>query len=497
MGASKYKKVRNEERSSGVVSAREAAAQEAQKAQKKTRTLTIVGIAALVLLTVAVILINSSFFDTRCAALKIGDTSYSAAEVRYAKQTAYNNFLNSYGELAGYFLDTSAPLDEQSCAFNPEISWNQYFLEQGIDYLKQTTALYNAAKAEGRTLSEEDAAVIESNMNMIGLYASAYGYSVDGYIAALYGEGNSEKTMRSMMERSLVASAYAAEKSEEFSSSFTDAELEEYYKENRDSYSTVSYLTAQLPFETDEEGNPVSEEEKTAAKASADAILAACDGTAESFRAAVLAETGAEAIESGSVISNAGDASEWFASAERKEGDVTSVEESTCYRVYCYQSFDDNTYKTVSARHILVQVVDADEDGIFSDEEKQGAKETIEAIRDEWDGTEENFIELVGKYSEDPGSVDNGGLYENIYHNQMVPEFNDFVFSGAKSGDSAIVYGESSSYAGYHLVYFVGEGDTYAHVLSRNALSDEAFSSWQEELMNGYEPEQAFMFRYV
>ena len=496
MGASKYKKVRNEERSSGTVSPREAAALEAQKAQKKTRTLTIVGVVALVLLTVAVILINSTFFDTRCTAVKIGDTSYSAAQVRYAKQTAYTNFMNSYSNLVGYFMDTSKPMDEQSCAFNPEITWDQYFLDEGLAYLKQTTALYDAAVAEGRTLSDEDAEVIDSNVQLIGLYASSYGYSTDGYIAALYGEGCNEKVLREMMEHSLIASAYSAEKSEEFSSAYTDAELDEYYAENREDYDTVSYLTALVPFVTDENGE-VKDDAKADAQKTVDAILAACDGTTDGFSAAVLAEAETEARESMGVISNTGDAKDWFVSAERAVGDVTSVEESTGIRLYCYLGTEDNSYNTVSARHILVKAVDADEDGVYSEEEKQAAKDTIESIREEWDGSEENFIELVGKYSEDAGSVENGGLYEGIYHNQMVQEFNDFVFSGAKSGDSAVVYGESSSYAGYHLVYFVGEGESYARTLARSALAGDAYQSWLDELTEGYEPESAFMFRFV
>ena len=496
MGASKYKKVRSEERSSGVVSARETAMLEEQKKQKKTQVLTIVGLVALVLLIAAVILINSTFLDTRCAALKVGDTSYSAAQVRYAKQTAYNNFVNAYSSVVNYFLDTSKPLDEQECVFNPELTWDEYFLEEGLNYLKQTTALYDAAKAEGRTLSEQDAAVIDSNIQLMSLYASNYGYSTDGYIAALYGEGNSEKTVRDMMERSLIASAYANEQNESMSASFTEAELDQYYTENSDSYNTVTYLTALVSATADENGE-VADADKAAAQETADAILAESDGTVESFQAAVLKQLGTDATESVSVLANLGSTQEWFTAADRAEGDVTSAEESSGVRVYCYLSSDDNSYNTVSARHILVKAVDADQDGVYSDDEKQAAKELIESIRDEWDGTEDNFIELVSKYSEDTGSVENGGLYEDIFRNEMVEEFNDFVCSGVKSGDSAGVYGESASYAGYHLVYFVGEGDTYAHVLSRNALGSEAYEAWQEELMSGYETEQCFMFRYV
>lgn len=39
-----------------------------------------------------------------------------------------------------------------------------------------------------------------------------------------------------------------------------------------------------------------------------------------------------------------------------------------------------------------------------------------------------NFDSLAAKFSEDPGSKDKGGVYENVPSGQMVPPFNDFIF---------------------------------------------------------------------
>ncbi len=38
------------------------------------------------------------------------------------------------------------------------------------------------------------------------------------------------------------------------------------------------------------------------------------------------------------------------------------------------------------------------------------------------------FDSLVVKFSDDPGSKDKGGVYENVYSGQMVPPFNEFLF---------------------------------------------------------------------
>ena len=155
------------------------------------------------------------------------------------------------------------------------------------------------------------------------------------------------------------------------------------------------------------------------------------------------------------------------------EGKVFSHSgDSGVYVVYILGT-ESNDYPTVNVRHILIKAVDADGDGTYSDAEKQTAYDAVKAIEDEWlaaGGTEEGFAALANEKSEDTGSNTNGGLYEQIYKGQMVTEFNDFCFGEREVGDYAIVYGENSAYAGYHLVYFSGENALYSRVLAENAL---------------------------
>ena len=111
--------------------------------------------------------------------------------------------------------------------------------------------------------------------------------------------------------------------------------------------------------------------------------------------------------------------------------------------------------------------------------------------------TEERFAELANEHSEDEGSNTNGGLYENIYHGQMVQEFNDFCFADHKTGDTDIVYGESGSYAGYHVIYYVGEGGLYSDYLAKTELQNTALNEWSTELNNACEVTEGFGFRFV
>jgi parvulin-like peptidyl-prolyl isomerase len=78
--------------------------------------------------------------------------------------------------------------------------------------------------------------------------------------------------------------------------------------------------------------------------------------------------------------------------------------------------------KTASVRHILLLT--------------QGKPETEKpAIRKKMEDLlarakkGEDFAALAKEFSEDPGSKENGGLYENFPRGQMVPAFNDAAFS--------------------------------------------------------------------
>lgn len=74
---------------------------------------------------------------------------------------------------------------------------------------------------------------------------------------------------------------------------------------------------------------------------------------------------------------------------------------------------------SASVRHILIN--GKTEDEVAAAQKK--ADSIIRVIR-----AKDNFEEMVVQFSEDPGSKDKGGKYENFSEGAMVPEFNDFSF---------------------------------------------------------------------
>lgn len=86
--------------------------------------------------------------------------------------------------------------------------------------------------------------------------------------------------------------------------------------------------------------------------------------------------------------------------------------------------------ETVDASHILISHIDAmnaDPTVTLSKEEaKERADNLLKQLQNGAD-----FAELANANSTDPGSNTNGGKYENIRPNQMVPAFDQYIFNNA------------------------------------------------------------------
>lgn len=82
----------------------------------------------------------------------------------------------------------------------------------------------------------------------------------------------------------------------------------------------------------------------------------------------------------------------------------------------------------VKASHILITYDDATRANPKEPRTKEEAEALAKDILSKAKAGQE-FADLAKEYSEDPGSVNNGGTYDNIAPGRMVPEFNDYIFN--------------------------------------------------------------------
>ena len=117
--------------------------------------------------------------------------------------------------------------------------------------------------------------------------------------------------------------------------------------------------------------------------------------------------------------------------------------------------------KVVDVRHILLcpqgGTTDSSGNTTYSEDEWAAAEKKAQQVLDLWNNgakDEEFFADLAELHTEDPGSAETGGLYENVKSGEMTEEFDAWCFDESrKYGDTGIV---RTTY-GYHVMFFSGE----------------------------------------
>lgn len=506
MSASQEKKKRREDGFDNVSEKREKRKKQESKT-KRTNAVQISIIAVVLLLIVAVFVVNSNLFYTGVSALDIGGTSYTTAQFNYFYNSAYLSFMTEYGDYASMFgLDTSKPLSSQQ--YTEEMTWADYFEQSALDTMKQLTFINDEAKKAGFELSQESKDQVAASIEELKSAYAVYGYnSLDHYLTSNYGKGASVEMVEELVTMSAVASEYSQSVVDGYE--YSESELEDYYTENKDTYDFITYRQFFFSGAADDEAGIDEETAMADAKDKAEAMAKAATSE-ETFSDLAYENAAEESKESyedseATLYTNQGQNlnssfSEWLLDSGRVAGDCEAIEASNGYYVIMYVERTDNHYNTRSVRHILIKA-EADEEGLFTDEAKAEALAGAEELYAEWqdgDATEDSFAALADEHSDDGGSNTVGGLYENIYKNQMVEEFNDFCFDeGRQYGDSGIVYGEASnSYAGYHIMFYVGKGELYSSYIAKSAKQNEDYGAWLEAGLENYEPVTKFAFRF-
>lgn len=135
--------------------------------------------------------------------------------------------------------------------------------------------------------------------------------------------------------------------------------------------------------------------------------------------------------------------------------------------------------KMIDVRHILLQPKDK------TDAALAACLAEAEALLQQWkdgEATEESFGALADEHTADGGSKGVGGLYENVYTGYMVKEFDAWCFDASrKVGDTGIV----KTTHGYHIMYFVGSGETW-YRLSKNEVLSEKSAELLETMTEPY-----------
>ncbi len=534
MSASNKKKLRKEQNAAALTEKQRMQQKEAKKLKAYSITFAVIML-AVVITAVAVMGItafkNSGITERNTIAAVVNDHEISSVEMTYyykdAISNTYNEWYSSYGDSTAQLvswmlnLDLSKPLGEQ--AYTEGGTWADHFMDMALENAKSNYAIYDLAMENGYKLPEDAQASLDENLYYMNMYAAMYGYSnLTDYLRALYGNGANEKTYTEYMNCTAIASAYYNDYYKTLS--YDDDDIREYEKDKYNNYSSYNFALYYVDNDAyltggtkDEEGKVTySNEEKGAAadQAYADSKALLTATNLDELNAAIAAlainaeKESVKANENKEVLySNLDEKyAQWLSEEDRKEFDITSIADEKTetnddgnevttvegYYVLMFLSRNDNTDPMSNVRHLLVAFEGGTEDDegnvTYSDEEKAAAKKKAEDLLKTWkdgEATEQSFSALVKEHTDDEGSAETGGLYENINPgSNYVPNFLNWSIDDArKAGDTDLVETEY----GYHIMYYVGDSElTYRDQMITTDLETEALEAWYNEVVGSY-----------
>lgn len=534
MSASNKKKLRKEQEAKQLTERQ----QQEQAEAKKLKVYTVSFLTAMILIVCTVVVIlgvrfvsNSGIIEKNTIAATVGGRELNTVELNYYYIDTINNFYQQWVEYydtsadtyikAVYGLDTTLPLDQQYTDDEKTETWADYFIDQAISQAQHDYAMYDLAKAEGFTLSEEHTTSFNSTVTMLETYASIYtSGDVDKYLSALYGSGASLETYKTYYERSTIASEYYTAHEDTFV--YTDEQRDAYQADKMDNYNSYSYTSCYLTYTdfrgegtTDEDGNTTYTDEQNNEAREKMAEAAKEMATATSLEE--LKEKAANApVSDGKSLSvteqtdvlhtdvSTSALREWLSAEDRKVGDIAAIpNESTTtdadgnettvtngYYVVIFNGVTDNTTAMADIGYIFVPYEGGTEDEesgeiVYSDEDKTNTRTTVEGYLKQWQEGEQTVAsleELANSLIEEE-SATAGGLVENLNPaSGFADEIMTWALDEARvSGDTNIVEADD----GFYLLYYSAKSAlNYRHYMIDTEMRAEDYAEWYENAID-------------
>ncbi|MHB1484571.1 MAG: peptidylprolyl isomerase [Saccharofermentanales bacterium] len=411
-------------------------------------------------------------------------------------------------------------------------TWKEYAFDLAAKAIVEMNIQNDLAVAAKMELSNDEKVAVDNIFDNL-IKETGDAVKADKYLIEAFGKNVTIATLKPVFLKQQLAAKFAEKKATELA--VTDQEIKAEYDANKDKYESVTFRIAFFETET-KDGATTSETTKfdANAKTAAETFLskAADESTFKTLAAAkTIADeklkyskmTAAEkktadadkvktdkaeatkisamtpeekiAYETGkanqdtsilrglkreNIESVSPDMAAWLYDAARKSGNKKAFSVTGGYYSVYFVS-RDTSFNLPSVRHILISPnkdKNVSNGDVFTVAEWTAARKKAQDLLKQCTSLEK-FISLVKANSTDTGSVDNGGLYENVQFGQMMPEFNDWAFDPArKADDQAIV---RTDY-GFHIMRYIGK--TTSTSLSQNkatiktALSQKKYTDF-------------------
>ena len=521
--------------------AKKQAEKEAKKAnEKKGKRWIKIGTTILVIALALLIFFFSLFgvFDRQGHAIKYKDGSHAkvtGAEYEYYYRMYYNYYANLSEQYEQQYSNYFGPGSGKSMTgfdyekkpseqkfkspqgqnetvpkkYGANPTWADYFEYKAIEDSESSAKVYKIAEKKGYKLTKSEQKQLDDFIAELKDSAKQNEYSLDAFLRSNYGRGMTEKLLRKIYTKQTITQRYLNDQKAKFESKVTPSEMKKEFKNNSKDYTTISvryYQISDTIAASKAEKMSKSQKNKINAKNKKKAAAFVAKATDANF--SELASQYATGTEKSSVKSDAsyttlGDttysslssyitpkAADWAFAKSTKVGDKkvfakTDSNGLTSYAVVLLSQGQttDNSYP-VAVRQILVKSGTDSSTGetVRSDKAAKALADKILQKYQSGKHTEAAFSALAKKYTEDDGSKENGGLYEDVTpDSQYVTSFKNWALGGHAVGDVAIIKTEY----GYHIMYYVGKSQYPKYMEDvKDAVANKKYDAWYNKIVN-------------
>ena len=276
------------------------------------------------------------------------DFYYGIAKTNSLNTTLYGSM--TYGDYYTSYMGYKTSQSDKSQEYSTDYD---FFANSAVSTIKETKALLKDADANGFTYDNEDADYDEF-IGKLKDAANEADTSYSDYLKQMFGKRATEKRVKECLKDYLKSTAYQEKLTETLAAS--DSEVSAYYEDNKDTYDKFEYRMFKVKAESSDSSDMANAKETANSFASGVSseldfinqcrkFAEAGDDTYADDAASLVTETKKSNIEEA--------CADWIASSDRKEGDLTVIEDddNTCfYIVYyisrSYDGSDDDAIKS-------------------------------------------------------------------------------------------------------------------------------------------------------
>lgn len=363
-----------------------------------------------------------------------------------------------------------------------------------IDELVAVNSYYVKAVEEGYTLSEEDIAEIEANIDSINASAEAYSTTADEYIADNICKGYTMEQFRAYLEKQYLAQKYYSENLDKITAEYEDGkgadEIQAKYEDERVTYdlSDVLYWYFDSTDETAEDNADAIVDKVKDGMDFADAV-AEVTGDTDSEPKSIKGHT-----KSVVTANFSADAADWIFETKDDEyengtGAVTTLEaDSMIYVLYVVNAPARDESIPVTVNYIKVDV--STDTTVKSEDELQlSAKATATKIFGEFessDKTADEFTALMNTYSAGSDTLVTVNAFSEIVPGSVGDDaVESWIFAeDRKVNDYALVEGDGC----YYILFYTAVND-YAvwYQTALDAILEERYADWDAQIKDEFE----------